>query len=68
MNRVPRPNPPHCTYCHQIGHKISECPFVKDNVRQSFTKHFQNLNPKPTRVENHGHIEPKDLYHERLKF
>jgi hypothetical protein len=20
VNRIPRPNSPHCTYCHQIGH------------------------------------------------
>jgi hypothetical protein len=37
-------------------------------VRQGFAKHFQNLNPKLARIENHGHIELKDLYHERVKF
>jgi hypothetical protein len=25
------------------------------------------MNPKPARVGNHGHIELKDLYHERDK-
>ncbi len=34
VNRVPRPNPPHCTYCHQIGYQINECPFIEDNVKQ----------------------------------
>jgi hypothetical protein len=67
VNKVPRPNPPCCTYCHQIGNHINECPFIEDNVRQGFAKQFQNLNPKPTRVGNHGHIELEDLYHERVK-
>jgi hypothetical protein len=39
----------------------------ENNVRQGFAKHFQNLNPKPARVRNHGHIEPKDLYHEKVR-
>jgi hypothetical protein len=34
---------------------------------QGFAKHFQNLNPKPARVGNHGHIELEDLYHEKVK-
>ncbi len=67
MNRVPRPNPPHCTYYHQIGHQINECPFIKDNVKQGFVEHFQNLSPKPAKVKDHGDLEPKDLYHERVK-
>ncbi len=33
VNIVPRPNSPCCTYCHQIGHWINECPFIKNNVR-----------------------------------
>jgi hypothetical protein len=37
------------------------------NVRQGFVKHFQYLNLKPTRTDNHGHIELEDLYHERVK-
>jgi hypothetical protein len=36
-------------------------------MRQGFVEHFQNLNPKPARVGNHGHIELKDLYHEKVK-
>jgi hypothetical protein len=36
-------------------------------VRQGFVEHFQNLNPKPTIVENHGYIELEDLYQERVK-
>jgi hypothetical protein len=36
-------------------------------VRQGIAKHFQNLNPILARVGNHGHIEPKDLYHERVR-
>jgi hypothetical protein len=36
VNKVPRLNFPRCTYCHQIGHRINECPFIKDNVRQGF--------------------------------
>ncbi len=64
VNRIPRRNPPCCTYYHQIGHQINECPFIKDNVRQGFAKHFQNLNPKPTKAKDHGVFELKDLYHE----
>ncbi len=40
VNRVLRPNSPRCTYCHQIGHQINECPFIEENVRQRFVKHF----------------------------
>ncbi len=36
-------------------------------MRQGFVEHFKNLNPKPKRIEKHGHIEPQDLYHERVK-
>ncbi len=36
-------------------------------MKQGFVEHFQNLNPKPTRTEDHGDFEPKDLYHERVK-
>jgi hypothetical protein len=53
VNKVPRPNFPHCTYCHQIRHRNNECPFIKDNVRQGFVEHFQNLNLEPARVGNH---------------
>ncbi len=67
MNKVPRPKFPCCTYCHQIGHQINECPFIENNVKQGFAKHFQNLNPKPARVGNHGHIKLEDLYHEKVK-
>jgi hypothetical protein len=68
VNKIPRPNSPRCTYRHQIGHQINECPFIEDNVKQGFVKHFQNMNPKLARVRNHGHIELEDLYHERVKF
>ncbi len=67
VNKVPRQNSPCCTYCHQIGHQINECPFIEENVRQGFTKHFQNLNPKLVRIRNHGHIQVEDLYHEKVK-
>jgi hypothetical protein len=67
VNKVPRPNSPRCTYCHHIGHQINECPFIEDNVWQGFAKHFHNLNLEPTRVGNHGHIEPELLYHERVE-
>jgi hypothetical protein len=67
VNKVPRPIPPHYTYYRRIGHQINECPFIENNVRQGFAKHFQNLNPKLARVGNHGHIEPEDLYHERVR-
>ncbi len=33
VNKVPRPNSPHCTYYHQIGHQINECLSIEDNVR-----------------------------------
>jgi hypothetical protein len=36
-------------------------------VRQGFVEHFKNLNPKPARGGNHGHIKPEDLYHDRVK-
>jgi hypothetical protein len=67
VNRIPRPNSPRCTYYHQIKHYINECPFIENNVRQGFAEQFQNLNPKPTSVGNHGHIELEDLYHEKVK-
>ncbi len=67
MNKVPRSNSPRCTYCHQIRHHINECPFIENNVRQGFAKHFQNLNPKPARIRNHGHIKLEDIYHEKVK-
>jgi thioredoxin-related protein len=67
MNKVPKPNSPRCTYCHQIKHQVNECPFIEDNVRQVFAKHFQNLNLKLAKVGNHGYIELKDLYHERVR-
>jgi hypothetical protein len=67
VNKVPKPNSPHCTYCHQIGHQINECPFIENNVRQGFAEHFQNLNLELERVGNHGHIEPEDLYHKKVK-
>ncbi len=67
MNKVPRPNFRCCTYCHKIGHHINECPFSEDNVKQGFAAHFQNLNLKLAKIRNHGHIEPEDLYHERVK-
>ncbi len=40
VNRVPRAISPRCTYSHQIGHQINECPFIKENVRQGFVEHF----------------------------
>ncbi len=67
VNNIPRPNPPCCTYCHQIGHQINECPFIENNVKQGFAEHFQNLNPKPSKGKDHGDFEPKGLYHERSK-
>jgi hypothetical protein len=36
-------------------------------VKQGFAKHFQNLNLKPTRVNNHGYNDPKELYHEKVR-
>jgi hypothetical protein len=53
------------TYYHQIGHQINECPFIKDNARQGFVEHFQNLNLEP--AKDHGEFKPEDLYHERVK-
>jgi hypothetical protein len=67
VNRVPRPKPPQCTYCHQVGHQINECPFIENNVKQRFAEHFQNLNLSLGRAKNHGHVELKDLYHERVR-
>jgi hypothetical protein len=67
VNKVPRPNSPHCTYYHHIGHYINECPFIEENERQGFVEHFENLNPELAKVRNDGHIKPKDLYHERVK-
>ncbi len=67
VNRVRRPNFPCCTYCHQIRHQINECPFIENNVKQGFAEHFQNLNLKLARIKSHGHIEPEDLYHEKVK-
>jgi hypothetical protein len=40
VNRVPRPNFLCSTYYHQIGYQINECPFIENNVRQGFVKHF----------------------------
>jgi hypothetical protein len=67
VNIVPRPNSPRCTYCHQIGYQINQCPFIEDNVKQGFAEHFQNLNLEPSRIKTHGPIEPEDLYHEKVK-
>jgi hypothetical protein len=36
-------------------------------MRQGFVEHFQNLNLEPTKVENYGYREPKELYCERIK-
>ncbi len=36
-------------------------------MRQRFVEHFQNLNLEPTRIENYGYKEPKELYYERIK-
>jgi hypothetical protein len=36
-------------------------------VRQGFAKHFQILNPKPSKAEDHGDFELEDLYHERVR-
>ncbi len=67
MNIVPRPNSPRCTYYHQIGHQINEFSFIENNVRQRFVEHFQNLNPKHVKTENHGYIKLEDLYYDRVK-
>jgi hypothetical protein len=40
VNIVPRPNSPCCTYCHKIGHRINECPFIENNVKQGFVEHL----------------------------
>ncbi len=63
VNKVPRPN----TYCHQIGHQISGCQFIKDSVNQGFAKYFQNLNIEFARIEDHGDFELEDLHHEKVK-
>jgi hypothetical protein len=65
VNKVPKPNLPHCTYYHQIGHQINECPFIQNNVKKGFSKHFQNLNPKLP--EDHGDFELEDVYHDKVK-
>jgi hypothetical protein len=67
VKKVPRPNSPCCTYYHQIGYQINECPFIENNVRQRFVEYFQNLYPKFAKVENHGYIELRDLYREKVK-
>jgi len=36
-------------------------------VRPRFVEHFQNLNLKLAKVEDHGNFELKDLYHERVR-
>ncbi len=33
VNKIPILNLPRCTYCHQIGHQINECPFIENNVK-----------------------------------
>ncbi len=68
VNIVPRLNLLHCTYCHQIGHHINECPFIEDNVNQGFVEHPQNLNQELAKADNHRHVEPEDLYHKGSKF
>jgi ribosome modulation factor len=40
-----------------MGHQINECPFTENNVRQGFTKHFQNLNLELARAKNYGYNE-----------
>jgi hypothetical protein len=35
-------------------------------VKQGFVEHFQNLNPKPARIEDHGDFELENLYHEKV--
>ncbi len=37
-------------------------------MKQGFVEHFQNLNLKPARIEDHGEFKPKDLYHEWSNF
>jgi hypothetical protein len=51
VNKVPRPNLPQCTYCHQIRHQINECPFIEHNVTQRFVENFQNLNLELVRAK-----------------
>ncbi len=63
MDGIPKLNLPQCMYYHQIN----ECPFIEDNVKQIFAKHFQNLNLEPTKTKNHGYSELEELYHERVK-
>jgi hypothetical protein len=36
-------------------------------LRQGFAKHFQILNLEPTKKDNHGRIELKDLDREKVK-
>jgi hypothetical protein len=36
-------------------------------LKMGFAKHFQNLNPKPSKVRNHGHIKLEGLYHEKVR-
>ncbi len=67
VNKVPRPNPPRNIYYHQIGHRIHECPFVEDNVRQGFVEHFQKLNPELAKAKDHGDFELEDMYHKRIR-
>jgi sulfatase maturation enzyme AslB (radical SAM superfamily) len=67
VNKIPRPNLLRCTYCHQIGHQINECPFIEDNVKQRFVEHFQKLNLKVAKFKNHGYCEPHELYHEKVR-
>ncbi len=67
VNKIPRPNLPHYTYYYQIRHQINECPFIENNVRQRFAKHFQNLNLELARVKDHGDFQLDDFYHEKVK-
>jgi hypothetical protein len=36
-------------------------------VKQGFVEHFKNLNPEPAKAKNHGHVEPEDLYHDKVR-
>jgi hypothetical protein len=36
-------------------------------VKQGFAEHFQNLNPEPAKVGNHGDVELKHLNHDKVK-
>jgi hypothetical protein len=67
VNRVPRPNSPHCTYRHQIGNQINECPFIEDNVRQGFVEHFQNQNLELARVGNMDLLSKRICNKRKLK-